>query len=249
MGKDKTSVLIAIFLLFSTFVAFAQPTLEPLESDTYKFLDEDAVVVCQALEALKKTYGFIAVKYENGSEMVFTFSVPYTEIENMLTTVVSNNWYPESLSILGSTKTHAAIYLKISDKQNDSYRRFRVLQKLAAPGVLPWKLGKLDNKEAYVTSIQTDFGSDFLIKGESIKSGLIFQNLTPRITRIGSDQSDLDSEIFFSKKNSNRKMIFTRETYEDNDTGINGQPFFERGTYKDDPEIGRYMEFILRCQW
>lgn len=249
MGKDKISVLVAFLLLFSASVAFAQSSLSSLRNEKDDFSDEGVVIVCKALEALKESYGFIATKFENSSEIVLTFSVPYVEIENMLTTVVSNNWYPESLSILGSTKTHAAISLKISDKQNDSYRRFRVLQKLSAPGVLPWKLGKLDNKEAYVTSIQTDFGSDFLIKGESIKSGLIFKNLTPKISRIGSDQTNLDSERFSSKKNFDRKMIFTRETYEDNDTGINGQPFFERGTYKEDSEIGRYMEFTLRCQW
>ena len=116
-------------------------------------------------------------------------------------------------------------------------------------GALPWKQNQIDGKTAYVTSIETDFGEDFLVKGETLKSNLIFKNLSPMITKIGADKENLDSERFSSKENFDRTKIFTRETYYDNDTGINGQPFFEHGTYKDDPVVGRYMIFTLRCKW
>lgn len=206
-------------------------------------------IKCSAVDALKSYYGNIMATSESDKVINLTFSVPYTEINSMLTLVVGSGWYPKHLEICGAGPEKAAILMKITTEENDAFRHFKVLQKLAAPGVLPWKNGKLEPKQAYVTSIETDFGQDFLVKGESIKSGTIFTTLTPRITRIGADLENLDSDRFSSKKNFDRNKIFTRETYEDNDTGINGQPFFERGTYKEDREIGRYMEFILRCQW
>ena len=252
MGKNIFLVLLTIYLMTLS-PAFSKEDGSEFVFDWEDSVNEEAdnskVVVEPLIEALKKDYGFMSVKKLSYSKFELTFSILNTEVEKMLTTVVSNGWYPESLSIISATKEKVAIVLSVSTKQNDSFRRFRVLQKLSYPGVLTWKIGKIDNKDAYVTSIQTDFGTDFIVKGETIKSGLIFKNLTPKISRVGADLENLDSERFKSNKTFDRKLLFTRETYEDNDTGINGQPFFERGTYKEDPVVGRYMEFTIRCQW
>lgn len=249
MRKNCLILLSALVLSLSVpLLAQSDTRLEPQKiDDEFSLVEEE--IKCTAAEALKSSYGNVMVSSEDGKIVNLTFSVPYTEINTMLTLVVGNNWYPSHLSICGAGEDKAAIFLALTKEENDSFRHFKVLQKLCNPGVLPWKIGKLNNKQAYVTSIETDFKADFCIKGETIKSGLIFTTLTPKINRIGADLENLDADRFRSKKGFDRKKIFTRETYEDNDTGINGQPFFERGTYKEDAENGRYMEFTLRCQW
>ena len=229
-----------------SFPAFSQIEYNPEEFSEAEGMTE-ADSNCSAANLLRKKYGNVIVT-DKGNYTKLTLSIPRSELENMLTMVVADGWYPKSL-VMQVVGDSTAVFLDISKEQNDSSRRFRVLQKLIANGVLPWKGSVLDNKEAYVTTIETDFGEDFFIKGQTIKSNLIFTKLTPRISSLGADQENLDADRFASKKNFDRSKIFTRETYYDNDTGINGQPFFERGTYKEDPEVGRYMVFTLRCRW
>ena len=224
----------------------AEKQVNALADDVF---DKEFDAVVPPLEALKAKYGVVVVTAEADKSFSLTFSVPYTEVETMLKIVVETGWYPTNLSIMGASDEKAAIAMMISENKNDSARRFRVLQKLSNPGVLPWKTSKLDDKTAYVTSIETDFEKDFLIKGETLKSGLIFTELTPRISKLGADNDNLDSERFRDRKTFDSRKMFIRETYQDDDSGINGQPFFERGTYKEDPDIGRYMIFTLRCQW
>ena len=247
--KNNRFLFVLAVLMFLSVSSFAQIEKEKavLDFDSVE-VKESEEIICPAVDALKKKYGNVIVTETSDSVLKLTLSVTRNEIENMLTTVVANGWYPQSLMIQ-VINSSTAVFMEISTVKNDSSRRFRVLQKLVAEGALPWKGSVLDHKEAYVTSIETQFGEDFLIKGESLKSNLIFTKLTPRISSIGADKENLDSERFASKKNFDRSKIFTRETYYDNDTGINGQPFFERGTYKEDPEIGRYMVFYLRCRW
>lgn len=245
MKKNRLPLVLAFLMLFS-FPAFSQNEYNPADFSEAECMNENDSS-CSAANLLKKKYGNVIVT-EKGSYTKLTLSIPRGEIENMLTMVVAEGWYPKSMVMQAVGET-TAVFLDISQEKNDSPRRFRVLQKLAADGALPWKGFTLDNKEAYVTTIETEFGEDFLVKGQTLKSNLIFTKLTPRITSIGADKENLDSERFASKKTFDRSKIFTRETYYDNDTGINGQPFFERGTYKEDPEVGRYMVFTLRCRW
>lgn len=253
MRRNYFMLVLTSLLAFSS-PSFARPdyAVEPSESAPAFENDEFAPnndVNCSAVEALKASYGSIMATNEGENEVKLTFSVPNTEIYSMLTQTVVSGWYPKHLEICGVADDKVAILMVVTTVENDAFRHFKVLQKLTSPGVLPWKKGKLEPKQAYVTSIETDFRDNFLVRGETIKSGLIFTTLTPRISKIGADLENLDSDRFSSKKNFDRRKMFTRETYEDNDTGINGQPFFERGTYKEDPEVGRYMEFTLRCQW
>ena len=245
MKKNRLSLVLALLMLIS-FPAFSQTEYNPEEFSEAEGMTE-ADSNCSAANLLRKKYGNVIVT-DKGNYTKLTLSIPRSELENMLTMVVADGWYPKSL-VMQVVGDSTAVFLDISKEQNDSSRRFRVLQKLIANGVLPWKGSVLDNKEAYVTTIETDFGEDFFIKGQTIKSNLIFTKLTPRISSLGADQENLDADRFASKKNFDRSKIFTRETYYDNDTGINGQPFFERGTYKEDPEVGRYMVFTLRCRW
>ena len=254
MKKSRLPLLLACFLMFST-VSFSQTDDEwEDESQEVETLEEEAeqVVVKEVktsvANALKNLYGDVIENIEDGNVGV-TLTVPFKDIETMLNTSLIDGWYPCHLKIDCINESNSIVNLKLTKTQNDSPRRFRVLGKLSAPGVLPWKKGNIDDKDAYVTTIETDFGEDFLIKGETKKSGLIFTKLSPRISSIGADKENLDSERFASKKNFDRSKIFTRETYYDNDTGINGQPFFERGIYKDHPTVGRYMIFTLRCKW
>lgn len=258
MKKNRLTLVLACFIALSSF-AFSQNydnsdsdmIVSEQEEEEQELEEENDVaneVQTSVAKALKAIYGNVIEKI-NGEEVNITLSVSLKEIETMLNTSLIDGWYPCSLSICSINGNNSIVYLTLTKTQNDSPRRFRVLGKLAAPGALPWKKSVLDNKDAYVTSIETNFGEDFIIKGETIKSGLIFTNLTPRITKIGADKENLDSERFASKKNFDRTKLFTRETYYDNDTGINGQPFFERGTYKEDPKIGKYMVFTLRCKW
>ncbi len=244
--KKNNLFFVLAFLMLISFPAFSQDEYNPADFSEAETLTE-ADSNCSAANLLKKKYGNVIVA-EKGAYTKLTLSIPRDELENMLTMVVGDGWYPKALviQVIGES---AAVFLDITKTQNDSSRRFRVLQKLVASGALPWKGSVLDNKEAYVTTIETEFGEDFLIKGQTIKSNLIFTKLTPRISAIGADKENLDADRFASKKNFDRSKIFTRETYYDNDTGINGQPFFERGTYMEDPEIGRYMVFSLRCRW
>lgn len=245
MKNIKLPFVLALLTLVS-FPAFSQIEYNPADfSEAENMSETDSS--CSAANLLKKKYGNVIVT-EKGTYTKLTLSIPRDEIENMLTMVVADGWYPKALTmqVIGDA---TAVFLDISQDKNDSSRRFRVLQKLAAAGALPWKGPVLDNKEAYVTTIETNFGEDFLVKGQTIKSNLIFTKLTPRISSIGADKENLDADRFASKKTFDRSKIFTRETYYDNDTGINGQPFFERGTYKEDPDVGRYMVFTLRCRW
>ena len=239
-----------LFLVLSFLMLFSFPTFAQTENGVNEFGETESAedVNCSVAGLLKQKYGNVIVNETNRSTIKLTFSVPREDVEDMLTMVVADGWYPKSL-VMQVVNGSTVIFLEVSKTANDSSRRFRVLQKLAAPNVLPWKGSFLDNKEAYVTTIETEFGEDFLIKGQTIKSNLIFTKLTPKINSIGADKENLDSERFASKKNFDSSKIFTRETYYDNDTGINGQPFFERGTYKEDPEVGRYMVFTLRCRW
>ncbi|MBR4328442.1 MAG: hypothetical protein IKO19_12790 [Candidatus Riflebacteria bacterium] len=245
MKKNRLSLVLALLMLGS-FPAFSQTEYNPEEFSEAESMTE-ADSSCSAANLLRKKYGSVIVT-DKGTYTKLTLSIPRDEIENMLTMVVADGWYPKSL-VMQVVGDSTAVFLDIDKNQNDSSRRFRVLQKLAAKGALPWKGSVLDNKEAYVTTIETEFGEDFLVKGQALKSNLIFTKLTPRISSIGADKENLDADRFASKKNFDRSKIFTRETYYDNDTGINGQPFFERGTYKEDPEVGRYMVFTLRCRW
>ena len=64
--------------------------------------------------------------------------------------------------------------------------------------------------ERTLNALRTEFGEDFLIKGQTIKSNLIFTKLTPRISAIGADKENLDADRFASKKNFDRSKIFTR---------------------------------------
>ena len=242
MKKSLTWILASLMFLSS-------PVLAQVDNQgEAEFDDEQISSKCSAANILKRLYGNVIVE-EEGNAVKLTLSVPRGEIENMLNMSLTDGWFPTSLVIKGMGGENSVVFLKLDKKENDSPRRFRVLSKLASPGALPWKQNAIDGKEAYVTSIETDFGEDFLIKGETLKSNLIFKNLSPRITSIGADKENLDSERFSSKEKFDRTKIFTRETYYDNDTGINGQPFFEHGTYKEDPVIGRYMIFTLRCKW
>ena len=230
MKNIKLPFVLALLTLVS-FPAFSQIEYNPADfSEAENMSETDSS--CSAANLLKKKYGNVIVT-EKGTYTKLTLSIPRDEIENMLTMVVADGWYPKALTmqVIGDA---TAVFLDISQDKNDSSRRFRVLQKLAAAGALPWKGPVLDNKEAYVTTIETN---------------LIFTKLTPRISSIGADKENLDADRFASKKTFDRSKIFTRETYYDNDTGINGQPFFERGTYKEDPDVGRYMVFTLRCRW
>ena len=246
MKKNKLCLALA-FLMSVSFPAFSQTEeYYPVDYSEAENLTE-FVSSCSAANILRNKYGNVIVT-EKEDITKLTLSIPRNEVENMLTMVVADGWYPKSL-ILQVVGDSTAVFLDITKKQNDSPRRFRVLQKLVGVGALPWKGSVLDNKDAYVTTIETDFGEDFLIKGQTLKSNLIFTKLTPRITAIGADKENLDADRFSSKKTFDRTKIFTRETYYDNDTGINGQPFFERGTYKEDPDVGRYMVFTLRCRW
>lgn len=249
MRRNYFMLVLASLLAISS-PSFARPDYA-VEAAEFLKSDEVALdnkVECSAVDVLKASYGNIMATNE-GDKVKLTFSAPNTEINSLLTLTVGSGWYPKHLEICGAGDDKLAILMTVSTEENDAFRHFKVLQKLSAPGVLPWKKDKLEPKQAYVTSIETDFGDNFVIRGETIKSGLIFTTLTPKISKIGADLENLDADRFASKKTFDRRKIFTRETYEDNDTGINGQPFFERGTYKEDPEIGRYMEFILRCQW
>ncbi len=244
MKKSRFSLVLA-FLMFFSLPVFSQVKYDADEFEETETVDE---VKCSAVDILKQKYGNVIARDTDHNTIKITLSIPREEIENMLTMVVADGWYPKSL-VIQILNNSTAIFLEISREKNDSPRRFRVLKKLIAADALPWKGSVLDNKEAYVTSIETEFGEDFLIKGQTIKSNLIFTKLTPKISAIGADKENLDSERFSSRQNFDRNKIFTRETYYDNDTGINGQPFFERGTYNEDPEIGRYMVFTLRCRW
>ena len=252
MKKSGLIYILALLTAFS-FPVFAQEesyadydgTVEVVK-DNSEFNEES--IKCSAADILKPKYGNVIVSDEGNSTIKLTLTVPNEEIEKMLSLVVSDGWFPKSLTIQ-SANGSLVVFMSISREKNDSFRRFKVLQKLSAKGILPWKGSVLDNKEAYVTSIETQFGEDFLIKGQTLKSNLIFTKLTPRISSIGADKENLDSERFSSRSNFDRTKIFTRESYSDNDTGINGQPFFERGTYKEDPSVGRYMVFTLRCRW
>ena len=250
MKKSRLTLVLALLMAFS-FPVFAQEETE-FEYNSEEIVEENAEyeepIKCSAAELLKPKYGNVIVSEEGNSTIKLTLTVPNDEIENMLSLVVSDGWFPKSLTIQ-SANGSLVVFMNISREKNDSFRRFKVLKKLSAKGVLPWKGSVLDNKEAYVTSIETEFGEDFLIKGQTLKSNLIFTKLTPRISSIGADKENLDSERFSSRSNFDRTKIFTRESYSDNDTGINGQPFFERGTYKEDPSVGRYMVFTLRCRW
>ncbi len=253
MRRNYFMLVLASLLAFSS-PSFARPdyAVEPVEPAKAVENDEFAPsneVNCSAVDALRASYGNIMATNEGNNEVKLTFSAPNTEINSLLTLTVGCGWYPKHLEICGVAEDKVAILMIVTTEENDAFRHFKVLQKLTAPGVLPWKKGKLEPKQAYVTSIETDFGNNFIIRGETIKSGLIFTTLTPKISKIGADLENLDADRFSSRKKFDRKRMFTRETYEDNDTGINGQPFFERGTYKEDAEIGRYMEFTLRCQW
>ncbi len=247
MRKSLSWVLASLIFLSSPLFAQSDGQTES-SSDFEEEQSLSSTTNCSAANILKRLYGNVIVE-ENGAAVKLTLSVPRGEIENMLNMSLTDGWFPTSLVIKGMGGDNSIVYLTLSKKENDSPRRFRVLSKLAAPGALTWKQNKIDGNDAYVTSIETDFGDDFLIKGETLKSNLIFKNLSPKITRIGADKENLDSERFSSKENFDRTKMFTRETYYDNDTGINGQPFFEHGTYKDDPEVGRYMIFTLRCKW
>lgn len=248
MKMNKLSILFACALMFASPV-FAQEVDIDNETDVIEDVAYNTVE-CSAVNALKPLYGNVMVQEEKDTSLIkLILTVPRSEIENMLTMVVSEKWYPSNLIIQGVGTDNSLVTMKISRTQNDSARRFRVLQKLCNKDTLPWKNGTIDNKEAYLASIETDFKDDFVMKGETIKSNLIFKNLVPKIRAIGADKENLDSERFASKENFDRTKIFTRETYYDSDTGINGQPFFEHGTYKDDANIGRYMVFTLRCKW
>lgn len=248
----KKNILLSILvsLILFTLPAFAQEAEDEFDEEEFNEEISETNVKCSVANILKKLYGNVMVEEDrNPSFINLTLSVPRSEIETMLNMSLTDGWYPQSLVIQGMSTDIAAVYLKVAQKQNDSPKRFRVLGKLSAPGALPWKPSFLDSNEAYVTTIETDFGEDFLVKGETIKSNLIFTKLSPRISKIGADLENLDSERFASKKNFDSSKLFTRETYSDNETGINGQPFFERGTYKENPRIGRYMIFTLRCKW
>lgn len=243
MIRKELSFIIASFLALTS----------PVFSQESDIVSEEEVVVnqidCSAVNALTPIFGNVMVAENADSSIRLTMSVPRSEIEKMLTLTVAEGWYPSSLTIHGVGEDNSIVYMNITRAQNDSPRRFRVLQKLCDKDRLIWKNTEINDKDAYVTSIETNFGEDFVIKGETIKSNLIFKNLTPRIRAIGPDKENLDSERFASKENFDSSKIFTRETYYDNDTGINGQPFFEHGTYKENENIGRYMIFTLRCKW
>ena len=245
MRKSLSWVLASLMVLSSPLFAQFDGNIDS-ESEIEK--QNTSTYQCSVANILKRLYGNVIVEEDKFSAKL-TLSVPRGEIENMLNMSLTDGWFPSSLVIKGMGGENSVVFLTLSKKENDSPRRFRVLSKLAAPGALPWKQNQIDGKTAYVTSIETDFGEDFLVKGETLKSNLIFKNLSPMITKIGADKENLDSERFSSKENFDRTKIFTRETYYDNDTGINGQPFFEHGTYKDDPVVGRYMIFTLRCKW
>lgn len=239
MKKTLNFCLACLFAIGLPSVGFPQIELD----------DNEVQITNTAITALQKSYGNVIATEEANSQISLTLSVPYTEIKSMLTKVTESGWYPCNLSIMGAGPQKAAIALMITQQENDSARHFDVLQKLSAPDVLPWKNGKIDNKFAYVTILETDFGKDFIVKGETLKSDLIFKELSPRIEAIGADNDNLDSDRFSNRKQFDPSKIFTRETYRDNDTGIKGSPFFERGTFYEDEEIGRYMVFTLRCQW
>ena len=189
MKKNRFSLVLALLMLIS-FPAFSQTEYNPEEFSEAENMTE-AVSSCSAANLLKKKYGNVIVT-DKGIYTKLTLSVPRDEVENMLTMVVADGWYPISL-VIQVVGDSAAVFLDIDQKQNDSSRRFRVLQKLAAKGVLPWKGAVLDNKEAYVTTIETEFGEDFLVKGQTFKSNLIFTKLTPRISSIGADKENLDA--------------------------------------------------------
>ena len=252
MKKYRLPLILACLIGLSMPI-FAQAEDDDFEDEVFEEQEtaSNQVYNCSAANMLKKLYGNILVQEDKTPNVYnLTLSVPRSEIENMLNMSLTDGWYPISLTIQSvGIADNVAVYLKLAQTQNDSPRHFRVLGKLCKPGTLPWKPSFLDSEEAYVTTIETDFGEDFLIKGETIKSNLIFTKLTPKIRNIGADLENLDSERFSSRQNFDRTRMFTRETYSDNDTGINGQPFFERGTYKEDPRIGRYMVFTLRCKW
>lgn len=250
MKKYKLPLILACLIALSPSI-YAQDDDSEIEEEFIEERVYEESVKCSAAGFLKKLYGNVIVESDKDPSTVnLTLSVPRGEIESMLNMSLTDGWYPKSLVIQSvGDGNNVAVYLKLSKRQNDSPRHFRVLGKLCAPGVLPWKPLELDDKDAYVTHIETDFGEDFLVKGETVKSGLIFKNLSPKIRKIGADLENLDSERFASKNNFDRSKMFTRETYSDNDTGINGQPFFERGTYKENSKVGRYMVFTLRCKW
>ena len=249
--KKYSFSLFIVFLLFLSLPSFAQIEDEKSfeEKSTSTSIEKTTDINCSAIRPLEAAYGSVMAEKSSDYTIKLTLSIPRSEIENMLTMVVAEKWYPTSLFIKGVGINDSLIKMDITKNMNDSSRRFRVLQKLCMPGTLTWKNGEIDAKDAYVTSIETDFGEDFVVIGETIKSNLIFKNLSPKIRAIGPDKENLDSERFASKKTFDRTKIFTRETYYDNDTGINGQPFFEHGTYKEDPKIGRYMIFTIRCKW
>lgn len=259
MKNNKFLMILTCFMFLSSF-AFSQDydnsnidlgeisyeeTTQSEESEE-RIINETNTSVGNALKAI---FGNVIEKEQGSDNVEITLSVPLKDIETMLNTSLIDNWYPCFLKIESINENNSIVNIKLTKTQNDSHRHFRVLGKLTAPGKLPWKKSEIDDKEAYVTTIETDFGKSFLVKGETKKSGLIFTKLSPRISSIGADKENLDSERFASKEKFDRKKIFTRETYYDNDTGINGQPFFERGTYKEHPKVGRYMVFTLRCRW
>ena len=246
----KNSLCYALALCVLCSPVFAQTDEIEAEETEMELLEQTILSKeCSVIGLLQQKYGNVVAEKNDDSKIKLSLAIPGEDVEKMLTMVVAENWFPCSLVIKNINLQNTFVSLNISKEKNDSPRRFRVLQKLAAPGVLTWKGSVLDAKEAYVTSIETEFGEDFVVKGETLKSNLVFTRLTPRISSIGPDKENLDSERFASKKDFDRSKIFTRESYYDNDTGINGQPFFERGTYKEDPVVGRYMMFILRCRW
>lgn len=251
MRRHNLAVALSCLLAVSSFAFGENEVLvSPIPAETKTPEVSEAILAdCSAVKALKQLYGQLSC-IKDQDEYQLTFAIPNNDLEKMLAVIVAEKWFPSTLAIFAKDESQIAISVKITKTQNDSYRHFRVLQKLCALGVLPWKTkSKFDDKQAYVTSIETNFGEDFVVKGTTKKSGLIFKTLTPKISRIGADLENLDSDRFASKKTFDKTKIFTRETYRDNDTGINGQPFFERGTYKEDEVNGRYMDFILRCQW
>lgn len=158
--------------------------------------------------ALQPKFGQVMMRDLEGS-FEFTLSAPFSQIEEVLKTVIDQEWYPTYLSVTSREDEKSAIILKAGNIKNSAASRFPALQELLTPGMLPWKTGELSDKAPAVTAVETDFSDRVTILGQTLKSGLIFTHLFPMIERIHSVHSPFFERGSYNDSPVGRVMSFT----------------------------------------
>jgi hypothetical protein len=160
------------------------------------------------ITALERRFGSVMIRDLEGFHE-FTLSAPFKEIENLLNTVISQEWYPTHISISGRPDEKAAIILRAKAVKNDSPKYFSALQQLLMPGILPWKTEELNDSIPAVTAVETDFSAKVTILGQTLKSGLIFSHLFPMIERVPTISAPFFEHGSYKDTPSGRVMDFT----------------------------------------